>query len=128
MGRQKKSRIRQPQKKVAEHAIFCNALEMQYLQAVEDGMFDVLKIMDLDEENSSRTIVTAVNYFKSRDGKIQSDAPMDFLTPHEQKLVQGEGEFRPELYCMLLSSYFAEGVEKKTVFLKHSYRFGFDGL
>ena len=129
MGRQKKPRSKQTKKKKkAAHAIFCNTLEMEYPHVVEAGMFDVLKIMELDEEHSNKTIVAAVNYFKSRDGEIKSDAPIDFLSPHEQTLVQGEGEFRPELYCMLLSSYFAEAVEKKTVFLKHSYRFGFNDM
>ena len=111
----------------AEYVLYCESLEKQYKRASEDGIFEVLKVLELDGEHSDSNLVEAVNYFNKNGGLIEKDAPIDFLSAREERMVKGDGKFRPELYCMLLSIKFAEGIDKKSLFLQHSHKFAFDG-
>lgn len=110
----------------AEYALYCESLEKQYKQAKEDGVFEVLKILELDEEHSYNHLVEAVKYLNEKDGLIEKDAPIDFLSEREKKMVAGDGCFRPALYCMLLSIKFASGIENRSLFLRDSFKFAFD--
>ena len=109
-----------------EYFRFCDSLEKQYKQAKEDGLFEILKILELDEKNSNSDLVQAVNYFKKKNGIIEKDAPVDFLTEREKRMVNKDGGFRSALYCMLLSSSFSAAIQNKSVFLQHSLKFAFD--
>ncbi len=109
-----------------EYALFCDSLEKQYEQAKKDGVLDVLKVFELDEEHSDNNLVQAINYFKKKNGLIEKDAPINFLTEREQIIVNKDGRFRQGLYSMLLSSRFAEAIQNKTVFLQHSFKYAFD--
>jgi hypothetical protein len=108
------------------YAFYCDSLEKQYKQVKKDGLFEVLKIFDLDEEHSDKNLVQAINYFKETDGLIKNDAPISFLSEREKAIVNKDGKFRKDLYCMLLSSKFSEAIQNKSVFLQHSLKFAFD--
>ena len=110
----------------AEYAIYCDGLEKQYKQAKENCLFEILKILELNEEHSDTGLMRAVNYFKKNDGLIEKDAPLDFLTEHEKTIVNKNGKFRQGLYCMLLLSKFSEAIQNKSVFLQHSLKFAYD--
>ncbi len=107
------------------YALFCDSLEKQYEQVKGEGLFEILKIFDLDEEHSDKNLVEAINYFK-KTSSIKKDAPIDFLTEHEKILINRDGKFRQGLYCMLLSSKLSEGIQNKSVFLQHSLKFAYD--
>ncbi|MBA2648968.1 MAG: hypothetical protein H0U75_05070 [Legionella sp.] len=62
-----------------EYTFFCDSLEKQYEQAKKDGVFDVLKILELDEGHSDNHLVQAINYFKKKNGLIEKNAPLNFL-------------------------------------------------
>jgi hypothetical protein len=109
-----------------EYAFFCDGLEKQYSQAKDDGMFEVLKVLELDKTHSDYNLVQAVDYFKENDGVIKKDAPIEFLTEYEKNIVNKGDSFRSELYCMLLSSKFAEALENKSAFMQHSFKYAFD--
>jgi hypothetical protein len=109
-----------------EYAFFCDGLETQYKNAKKDGLFEVLKVLELDKEHSDKNLVQAVDYFKDKDGVIEKDAPTDFLTECEKTIIYKDKKFRPELYCMLLSKKFSEGIENKTAFIQHSFKYSFD--
>ena len=111
-----------------EYAFFCDSLEKQYEQAKKNSVFDILKILELDEEHSDKNLVQAINYFKKKNGLIENDAPINFLTEREKIIVNKDGRFRTGLYCMLLSSRFSEALQNKSVFLQHSLKYSFDKL
>jgi hypothetical protein len=108
-----------------EYEFFCNALETQYEESKDKGIFEVLKVLELDKAHSDYTLVQAVDYFKEKDGVIGQDAPMDFLTECEKNIVKKDEKFRSELYCMLLSKKFAEGIANKSIFVQGSYKYSF---
>ena len=109
-----------------KYALFCDGLEKQYIHAKEVGLFEVLKVLELDKEHSDTTLVQAIDYFNEKDGMVEKDAPIDFLTEREKRMVNREGKFRPHLYCMLLATKFSEAIQKKTAFIQHSLRYAFD--
>lgn len=109
-----------------EYAAYCNSLEEQYKQAKENGVFEILKVLELDKEHSDSNLVRAIDYYNEKSGVVEKDAPIEFLTDIEKKIVDRDGEFRPDLYCMLLSVKFAEAIESKTAFIKHSYKYAVD--
>ncbi len=109
-----------------EFALYCDEIERQYKKAKEDNLFEVLKVLDLDKEHSESNWVRAIDYFNEKNGVVEKDAPLDFLTEREKRMVHREGIFRPDLYCMLLSQSFAEAIQNKSVFLQHSLKFTFD--
>lgn len=109
-----------------EYDFFCDALEKQYAQAKKDGLFEVLKVLELDKENSDSNLVRAVDYFNKKNGIVEKDAPIDLFTEHEKKIINRDGEFRPDLYCMLLSTKFSEALQNKSAFIQHSFKYSFD--
>lgn len=109
-----------------KYAIFCDGLEKQYKNSENEGVFEVLKVLELDKEHLDCNIFQAVEYFKQNDGVIDKDAPMGFLTEFEKLMVHIGTRFRSELYCMLLSKKFAEAIENKTIFLQHSFKYSFN--
>jgi hypothetical protein len=83
-------------------------------------------VLELDKEHSDRNLVQAIDYFNEKDGVVEKDAPMDFLTEREKSIVNQNGKFRPELYCMLLSKKFSEAIENKSAFIQNSFKYSFD--
>lgn len=83
-------------------------------------------MLKLDKEHSDRDLVEAIDYFNGKDGVVENDAPMDFLTEREKSIVNQDRKFRPELYCMLLSKKFSDAIENKSAFIKHSFKYSFD--
>ena len=109
-----------------EYAVYCDSLEKQYKKTQKQGMFEILKILDLDEEHSDSHLVQAINHFKTKEGIIEKDAPIDFLTEREKLIVNKDNKFRPDLYCMLLSVKFSDGIQSKSVFLQGSFKYAFN--
>ncbi len=109
-----------------EYEIFCNGLEKQYKESKDEGMFEVLKVLELDKAHSDCNLVQTIDYFKEKCGIVEQDAPMDFLTECEKHIVNKGEKFRSKLYCMLLSKKFAEAIETKSIFLQDSFKYSFD--
>jgi len=108
-----------------ELKMYCDSLDEQYDNAKLNGLFDVLLLVDLDSKNSDKDLSRAINHFKSKNGNIGKEAPIEFLSPEEVSLIFKNGDFRYKLYSMLLSIKFSEGIENKTIFLSHSYKYSF---
>ncbi len=109
-----------------ELSLYCDSLEQQFEQAKKDGVFEILKILELDEEHSDNDLVLAVKHYNDKNGAVEINAPDGFLTEAEREIVYRHGSFRPDLYCMLLSVRFSDAIENKTAFIKHSYKYAFD--
>lgn len=109
-----------------EYEFFCDALEKQYQESKDEGVFEVLKVLTLDKIHSDRNIVKVVDYFKDKDGIVEQDAPVEFLTEHEKYLVSKGDKFRADLYCMLLSKKYADAIKDKTIFMQDSFKFSFN--
>jgi hypothetical protein len=109
-----------------EYALYCDGLEKQYKEAKEVGLFEILKVLELDKEHSDNKLVQAIDYFNGKGGIVEKDAPIEFLTEREKRIVNRDGKFRPDLYCMLLSIKFSEAIQNKSAFIQHSLKYAFD--
>ncbi len=111
---------------INELKVYCDSLEKQFDEANANGVFEMLKIMILDEEHSDADLVKAVNHFNDNGGSVKKTAPVGFLGQDEIKVINWDGQFRPKLYSMLLSVKFSQAIESKKVHLLHSNKFSFE--
>lgn len=83
----------------------------------------IVKVLEFDRSSSSKSILVAIDYFKSGDGKIGNNAPRDFLTKAEEALVFCEEEMNTPLYKCLLFFHIAASIKSGELNLVYSYRF-----
>ena len=100
-------------------------LETQYEQAKENGLLEILRVLDLDEEHSDESLVEAVNYYNQNEGNIKENAPVGIFNKYEQRMINKDGNFRPALWAMMLSMKFSESIQEKKAYIKHSNKYSF---
>ena len=100
-------------------------IEAQYEQAKEDGLFEILRLVELDEEHSDNNLVVAVNYYNQNESDIKGNAPLDIFNKYEQRMINKDGNFRPALWAMMLSIKFSEAIQEKKAYIKHSNKYSF---
>lgn len=110
---------------IDELEYYCNHMEQQYDENKDNGLFDVLLLLEINEESTNKDFVKAIKHFKAQNGNVGSEAPIEILTPEEITHVFKDGEFRHKLYSMLLSVKFTEGIENKSIFISHSCKYSY---
>lgn len=84
----------------------------------------ILKTLNFTATTASTSLAAALDFFKTRGGVIERWAPIAFLEPEEQHLVQNrQGKLRVSLYKALLMLKTAEAIKSGTLNLTHSYKF-----
>lgn len=106
---------------------FYDHLETQYDQAKENGLFEILRVIELDKEHSDAKLVEAVNYYNQNEGNIKENAPVGIFNKYEQRMINKDGNFRPALWAMMLSMKFSEAIQEKKAYIKHSNKYSFRG-
>ena len=104
---------------------FYDNLETQYEQAKEDGLFELFRVFELDEEHSDKNLVEAVNYYNHNEGDIKENAPVGIFNKYEQRMINKDGNFRPALWAMMFSMKFSEAIQEKKAYIKHSNKYSF---
>ena len=105
---------------------FYDNIEEQYEQGKKDGIFEVLRVLELDREHSNKDLVEAVDYFnRKKVGHVEEDAPTGFLNAYEIEIINRGGTFRAKLYSMLLSMKFSNAIQEGTAFITHSREYSF---
>lgn len=106
-----------------EQAAFLNCLEKVSL-SLQQQASPIIKILHFNPETSNSKLMTAINYFKDKDGKITKTAPTDFLDDELTKaLVNEDGHFRISLYKALFFQAIYKSIKSGRLNLKHSYRY-----
>ena len=100
-------------------------LEKQYEQTKKDGLLDILRVLELDEEHSDESLVVAVNYYNQNEDNIKENAPVGIFNKYEQRMINKDGTFRPALWAMMLSLKFSEAIQEKKAYIKHSNKYSF---
>ena len=108
-----------------EPELFYDHLETQYDQSKENGLFEILRVLELDEEHSDGRLVEAVNYYNQNEGNIKENAPVGIFNKYEQRKINKDGNFRPALWAMMLSMKFSEAIQEKKAYIKHSDKYSF---
>ncbi len=84
----------------------------------------IIKCLEFNDDISDDNIVSAINYYKLKDGNIDKNAPIAFLENDEQVALYDDcGKFRISLYKALLFIHIASAIKSGRISLKHSYRY-----
>ncbi len=84
----------------------------------------VIIALDFNETASDKNLISAIEYFKEKDGQITQHAPTDFMDKEEQEfLLDKDRKFSMSLYKILLFIHSVDGIKSGALNLKYSYRY-----
>ena len=83
----------------------------------------IIKALDFQAESSAAALISAIEYFKIKDGVIKHDAPLDFLDKEQRNTVMQEAKVNPSLYKTFLFTHVANAIKSGTLNLKYSYKY-----
>ena len=91
---------------------------------LQNRVSPIVKALEFDTCESTDVIIRAIEYFKQRDGNIDSNAPLDFFDSDERKLVfDSEGKLRVSLYKVVFFQHIANSIKSGALNLKHSFKY-----
>jgi TnpA family transposase len=91
---------------------------------LQNRVSPIVKALAFDACESADEITQAIDYFKQRDGNIDSNAPLDFLGSDERKLVfDSAGKLRVSLYKVMFFQHVANAIKSGALNLKHSFKY-----
>ena len=84
----------------------------------------IVNALFFNNENSSESLTSAINYFSLKKGDLDNSAPTDFLPDSEKKMTSGKNSpFRVSLYKILLFIHMANAIKSGELNLKYSYQY-----
>jgi TnpA family transposase len=102
---------------------FYEVLEAKSVK-LQNRVSDIVKHIEFKEETSGGAVLQAIKYYKAKDGMLDKNAPMDFLSAEEYELVFDKaGKFRISLYKSLLFKKISDAIRAGTLNLEHSYKY-----
>lgn len=91
---------------------------------LQNRVSEIVKIIEFNKTCSDSKLITAIEYYKEKDGEVNKNAPIDFLEADIQDIIfNDEGELRVSLYKALLFNKIANGIKSGTLNLNHSYKY-----
>ena len=91
---------------------------------LQNRVSPILKSIDFDVESSDPNIISAIEYFKRKDGNISASMPLDFLDEVQRKAVfDSAGKLRVSLCKILLFEKVADAIKSGALNLKYSYKY-----
>lgn len=91
---------------------------------IQNRISPILKAISFQGEATSADLMQAIEYFKEKDGILDSEAPVGFLRPTERNAVmREEGQLRVSLYKAFLFIHVMGAVKSGTLNLEHSYKY-----
>ena len=95
-----------------------------YSLSLQNRVSPILKAVEFDDTDSDKNIISAIYYFKRKDGIIGQDAPTAFLEDNEPEIIlDNKGKLRVSLYKQLLFQHVSESIKSGTLNLKHSIKY-----
>ncbi|MBA55714.1 MAG: Tn3 family transposase [Pseudomonadales bacterium] len=83
----------------------------------------IISFLTFDRETSESNLIDAIEYLSETDFEVFDDAPVDFLSGPELKVVFRNGEILPSLYRSLLYFEMAKAFKGGRLNLAHSYEY-----
>jgi TnpA family transposase len=115
--------IKTETKKKRVKSEYYQILEEKY-RKLQNRVSNIIKNISFNENSLNKNLIKAIKYFKSRNGDVNHDAPIEFLEDElKDEIIDNEGKFRPKLYKMFLFENIAEAINTGSLSLLNSYRF-----
>ena len=91
---------------------------------LQNRLSPILKALTFEPVGQASQLVEAIDYFKSKDGKITDKAPTNFLDTDECKaVISADGIFRKSLYKVFLFQHVAAAIKSGHLNLLQSYKY-----
>lgn len=103
---------------------FYNVLEQKSL-TLQKRTADIIRLLQVDEKSVNQNLFKALQYFQTKDGHLEKNAPQEFLSEKEQNAMNtGDKKFPVSLYKILLFQKIAGGIKsgKVNFTASHKYR------
>jgi len=115
--------FKEDSEKILKDADFYSIVEAKSIK-LQNRASDIIKNIEFDANTSSKSLTSAIEYYKQKDGSIDKKTPTDFLEDDEQNIIfDSEGKLRVSLYKSLLFIKIADALKAGTLNLKHSYKY-----
>lgn len=93
-------------------------------QSLQQRVNPIIKKMTFNKATSDKLLLSAVQYFRDKQGLITRTAPIDFLKQEDKDALTDEtGKFQISLYKILLFQYLTNGIERGSMNLKYTYKY-----
>ena len=107
--------------RIKNNANYYDTLESKS-RSLQNKVSEIIKHFIFDEETSRMDLLEAANYFKKKDGSIDSNAPLEIFDSKELKILfDKKKKVRVSLYKILLFIKLSHGIRSGSLNLIHSY-------
>ncbi len=91
---------------------------------LQNRVSDIVRYVEFNATTAAPEIVAAIQHFQRKNGEIEDQSPLAFLSARQQELVFDEaGKFRVSLYKALLFIGVADALKAGTLNLSHSHKY-----
>ncbi|KAF0250477.1 MAG: transposase Tn3 family protein [bacterium] len=91
---------------------------------LQNRVSPIVKQLDFDPETSNSMLIKAITHYQQKGGRINHNAPIEFLETPEKELVFNDKEkLKPSIYKALLFIHTAESIKSGALNLKNSYKY-----
>lgn len=109
--------------KIAKNSDYYDILEAKSIK-LQNRVSQIIKYLIFDNRNSNKKLITAINYYKRKNGSLDSIAPVSFLDTDEQEfLFDDKGKLRVSLYKILLFQKIASAIKSGSLNICNSYKY-----
>lgn len=84
---------------------------------------DIVKRLEFSEQTSNKSLISAINRFKDKKGKVDGTFPVRFLKSNEKRYIDTKDEFKSKLYKVVLFNHIKDSLKGDALSLIHSYRY-----
>lgn len=108
--------------KISKNSDYYDLLESLSVK-LQRRVSSIVKLLDFNKGTSDALIINAIEYFKLVNGKIDNDAPIDFLEQEEIDVLFIDKKIRASLYKALLFIHIEDRLKSGNLNLKYSYNY-----
>lgn len=115
--------LKKESNKIIKNSAYYDVLETKSIK-LQNRVSQIIKYLAFDNQNSNKRLITAIDYYKRKEGYLGSTAPIDFLDYDEQEfLFDDKGKLRVSLYKVLLFQKIASAIKSGALNLCNSYKY-----
>lgn len=92
---------------------------------LQNRVSEIVKIIEFDKISSSKKLIEAIDYYKLKNGNVDSCAPTDFIDDLKKQdaIFDDNNKFRVSLYKVFLFQEIANSIKSGRLNIKYSYRY-----
>jgi TnpA family transposase len=116
--------IRSKQKTAEKDAVYYEILKRKS-RMLQNRVSDIIKNVEFSRDSSDSSLIEAIDYYKSRDGKLNGkDVPLMCLFPHEREKVYDEDKkFDISFYKAILFAKISYAIKSGSLNVVYSYKY-----